>query len=185
MSEILNTEQNKNPFNWGSAIGIGAGMADTVLGELGKKEYTDETRRLLDEAVYGNSSADPIGRMVSDLTGNSTKAAIASIQNYRVNDWGRTTDQLLSNWSSTRNNPLQKYSTIKGLTGKTLAAPFLDFSGNKVKLSTDNLTASAKGAAAGSSFGPWGALVGGIAGGVFNVVSTLGRNKRIKKINRN
>jgi hypothetical protein len=35
----------------------------------------------------------------------------------------------------------------------------------------DNLNASGQGALQGSRFGPWGALFGGIAGGLFNIGS--------------
>ena len=162
-----------------SAIGAGASLIQDAIPSRNMSE--------LDAAIYGNSSEDPIKRFIQDISGISTKKAINSINsnmNYNTNIADNNT--LMERFN---NMPLyQRYNTTDGLGWKTalstaVGAPWLDFQGDKMTFSTDNLTASAKGASAGSSFGPWGALVGGIAGGVLNLGSRLGRNSRIKKIN--
>lgn len=162
-----------------SAIGAGASLIQDAIPSKNMSE--------LDAAIYGNSSEDPIKRFIQDISGISTKNAINSINsniNYNTNIADNNT--LMERFN---NMPLyQRYNTTDGLGWKTalstaVGAPWLDFQGDKVVFSTDNLMASAKGAAAGSSFGPWGALIGGIAGGVLNLGSRLGRNSRIKKIN--
>ena len=136
-------------------------------------------------AIYGNSSQDPIARMVNDLTGNSTKNVINKL-NQKDKFNADNNEDLISKWNDI--DILNTYKTDKNLVGKTLlstalGAPWLDFKNNGVQFDTDNLIASAKGAANGSSFGPWGALAGGILGGVTNLVSRMGRNNRINKIN--
>ena len=136
-------------------------------------------------AIYGDSSQDPITRMVNDLTGNSTKNVINTL-NQKDKFNANNNEDLVSKWNDI--GILNTYKTDKNLVGKTLlstalGAPWLDFKDNGVQFDTDNLIASAKGAANGSSFGPWGALAGGILGGVANLVSRMGRNNRINKIN--
>lgn len=136
-------------------------------------------------AIYGDSSQNPIARMVNDLTGNSTKNVINKL-NQKDKFNADNNEDLISKWNDI--GILNTYNTDKNLVGKTLlstalGAPWLDFKNNGVQFDTDNLIASAKGAANGSSFGPWGALAGGILGGVANLVSRMGRNNRINKIN--
>lgn len=137
-------------------------------------------------AIYGDSSQDPIARMVNDLTGNSTKNVINKL-NQKDKFNADNNEDLVSKWNDI--GILNTYNTDKNLVGKTLlstalGAPWLDFKNNGVQFDTDNLIASAKGAANGSSFGPWGALAGGILGGVANLASRMGRNNRINKINK-
>lgn len=137
-------------------------------------------------AIYGDSSQDPIARMVNDLTGNSTKNVINKL-NQKDKFNADNNEDLISKWNDI--GILNTYNTDKNLVGKTLlstalGAPWLDFKNNGVQFDTDNLIASAKGAANGSSFGPWGALAGGILGGVANLASRMGRNNRINKINK-
>ena len=140
----------------------------------------------IEEAVYGNSKQDPIQRFIGDVTGSSTKGVVNEL-NKRGSLSASNNDELMSNWNTLDfQNTMQ---TEKGLVGKTLlgtalGAPWLDYQNGKVKFSGDNLLASAQGAAQGSAFGPWGALIGGIAGGVLNLGSRFGRNKRIRKINK-
>lgn len=140
----------------------------------------------IEEAIYGNSKQDPIQRFIGDVTGSSTKGVVNEL-NKRGSLLASNNDELMSNWNTLDfQNTMQ---TEKGLVGKTLlgtalGAPWLDYQNGKVKFSGDNLLASAQGAAQGSAFGPWGALFGGIAGGVFNLGSRFGRNKRIRKINK-
>ena len=137
-------------------------------------------------AIYGDSSQDPIARMINDLTGNSTKNVINTL-NQKDKFNADNNEDLISKWNDI--GILNTYNTDKNLVGKTLlsttlGAPWLDFKNNGVQFDTDNLIASAKGAANGSSFGPWGAMGGGIFGGFCKLISRMGRKNKINKINK-
>jgi uncharacterized membrane protein len=54
---------------------------------------------------------------------------------------------------------------------------------NFLQANLKNLEASGKGASMGSTFGPWGALIGGIIGGVADLGSYIGSRKRRNLIN--
>lgn len=161
-------------------------IGSTVGSVLSKVPNVNKGSSAIEEAVYGNSKQDPIQRFIGDVTGSSTKGVIDEL-NKRESLSASNNDELMSTWNTLDfQNTMQ---TEKGLVGKTLlgtalGAPWLDYQNGKVKFSGDNLLASAQGAAQGSAFGPWGALIGGIAGGVLNLGSRLGRNKRIRKINK-
>ena len=159
---------------------------DSAVGSaLSQVPNVNKDSSAIEEAVYGNSKQDPIQRFIGDVTGSSTKGVIDEL-NKRESLSASNNDELMSTWDTL--DFQNKMQTEKGLVGKTLlgtalGAPWLDYQNGKVKFSGDNLLASAQGATQGSSFGPWGALAGGILGGVLNLVSRLGRNKRIRKIN--
>lgn len=161
-------------------------IGSTVGSVLSQVPNVNKGSSAIEEAVYGNSKQDPIQRFIGDVTGSSTKGVIDEL-NKRESLSASNNDELMSAWNTLDfQNTMQ---TEKGLVGKTLlgtalGAPWLDYQNGKVKFSGDNLLASAQGAAQGSAFGPWGALIGGIAGGVLNLGSRLGRNKRIRKINK-
>lgn len=161
-------------------------IGSTVGSVLSQVPNVNKGSSAIEEAVYGNSKQDPIQRFIGDVTGSSTKGVIDEL-NKRESLSASNNDELMSTWNTLDfQNTMQ---TEKGLVGKTLlgtalGAPWLDYQNGKVKFSGDNLLASAQGAAQGSAFGPWGALIGGIAGGVLNLGSRLGRNKRIRKINK-
>lgn len=161
-------------------------IGSTVGSVLSQVPNVNKSSSAIEEAVYGNSKQDPIQRFIGDVTGSSTKGVIDEL-NKRGSLLASNNDELMSTWNTLDfQNTMQ---TEKGLVGKTLlgtalGAPWLDYQDGKVKFSGDNLLASAQGAAQGSAFGPWGALIGGIAGGVLNLGSRLGRNRRIKKINK-
>lgn len=161
-------------------------IGSTVGSMLSQVPNVNKGSSAIEEAVYGNSKQDPIQRFIGDVTGSSTKGVIDEL-NKRESLSASNNDELMSTWNTLDfQNTMQ---TEKGLVGKTLlgtalGAPWLDYQNGKVKFSGDNLLASAQGAAQGSAFGPWGALIGGIAGGVLNLGSRLGRNKRIRKINK-
>lgn len=161
-------------------------IGSTVSSVLSQVPNVNKGSSAIEEAVYGNSKQDPIQRFIGDVTGSSTKGVIDEL-NKRESLSASNNDELMSTWNTLDfQNTMQ---TEKGLVGKTLlgtalGAPWLDYQNGKVKFSGDNLLASAQGAAQGSAFGPWGALIGGIAGGVLNLGSRLGRNKRIRKINK-
>lgn len=161
-------------------------IGSTVSSVLSQVPNVNKGSSAIEEAVYGNSKQDPIQRFIGDVTGSSTKGVIDEL-NKRESLSASNNDELMSTWNTLDfQNTMQ---TEKGLVGKTLlgtalGAPWLDYQNGKVKFSGDNLLASAQGAAQGSAFGPWGALAGAIAGGVLNLGSRLGRNNRIRKINK-
>ena len=166
-------------------VGGATGGILSSISNINEGKNTNGIESDIYTAIYGDSSQDPIARMVNDLTGNSTKNVINTL-NQKDKFNANNNEDLISKWNDI--DILNTYNTDKNLVGKTLlstalGAPWLDFKNNGVQFDTDNLIASAKGAASGSSFGPWGALAGGILGGVANLVSRMGRNNRINKIN--
>lgn len=186
---IKKLNKNFNIFDDGGDITSMVGGASTgilsSIPNINEDKNTNGIESDIYNAIYGNSSQDPIARMVNDLTGNSTKNVINTL-NQKDKFNADNNEDLISKWNDI--GILNTYNTDKNLVGKTLlstalGAPWLDFKNNGVQFDTDNLIASAKGAANGSSFGPWGALAGGILGGVANLVSRMGRNNRINKIN--
>lgn len=117
-------------------------------------------------AIYGDSTEDPLVRLFSGH-GSDMNAAGQEIQSGQV-DYSevRNNQNLLNAWDP---NDLQN-----GIN--------YEFGWSNI---ADNLTASGKGAAAGMSIGgPWGALIGGIAGGVSNIFSQLGGSDRAADLNR-
>ena len=186
---IKKLNKNFNIFDDGGDItSMVGGATGDILSSIPNINEDKNLNRLESDiytAIYGDSSQNPIARMVNDLTGNSTKNVINKL-NQKNNLNANNNEDLVSKWNDI--DILNTYNTDKNLVGKTLlstalGAPWLDFKNNGVQFDTDNLIASAKGAANGSSFGPWGALAGGILGGVANLVSRMGRNNRINKIN--
>ena len=169
-----------------SQIGGAAGSVLSFLPNINDSGSTGLDSSI-ETAIYGDSRADPIVRMINDLSGKSTKSVIDALNREGRAGFDSTNNNtLLSDWNNTsiRNT----YNTDKNLIGKTLGAfvggaPWLDFKNDGVQFDSDNLIASAQGAMHGSQFGPWGALAGGILGGVTNLVSRMGRNSRINKIN--
>lgn len=186
---IKKLNKNFNIFDDGGNItSMVGGATDGILSSIPNINEGKNLNGLESDiynAIYGDSSQDPITRMVNDLTGNSTKNVINTL-NQKDKFNANNNEDLVSKWNDI--GILNTYKTDKNLVGKTLlstalGAPWLDFKDNGVQFDTDNLIASAKGAANGSSFGPWGALAGGILGGVANLASRIGRNNRINKIN--
>lgn len=179
-----NTNRTLNIFAEGGGLALGA--AASTVGGIAKSQNTLPNDNIAQQAAYGDSSQDPLKRLAGDLSGSSTKEAISKIQSDQLNTSAKNNTDLLKDWGS-----MQFYtpmSTEKNLGLKTIGAtmagaPWMDFQGGKAVFSKDNLQASGQGAAAGSSFGPWGALAGGILGGVANLGSRFGRNKRIKDLN--
>ena len=187
---IKKLNKNFNIFDDGGDItSMVGGATGDILSSISNINEDKNLNRLESDiytAIYGDSSQDPITRMVNDLTGNSTKNVINTL-NQKDKFNANNNEDLVSKWNDI--GILNTYNTDKNLVGKTLlstalGAPWLDFKDNGVQFDTDNLIASAKGAANGSSFGPWGALAGGILGGVANLASRMGRNNRINKINK-
>ena len=190
---------------WQANLSKGVNFANTALGAYNTitQESEKSGNRLEDlahTAVYGNSNADPIGRFMTDVSGASVDNARDTIGNATdtlnkaetsVN--ASSTQDILDAWNNAEMglpDKLDYIETTKGLGWKTalstaLGAPWLDFDNSDfgIKLDTDNLQASAQGAQNGSSFGPWGTLFGGIAGGLFNLGSRFGRNSRADKMN--
>lgn len=190
---------------WSDKLAKGVSYAGTALAGVNaitqnQNKSDNNLDNLAYNAVYGNPQADPIGRFFSDITGASVDTATDRIEDATesINDAdvsvnGSTAQDIVrasANIGAGLPEKLKRIETVEGLGWKTLlstalGAPWLDFdnSDSGVKLDTDNLQASAQGAQMGSSFGPWGTLFGGIAGGLFNLGSRLGRNDRAEKMN--
>ena len=189
-------------FAWQDALSSGVNYTGTAL--AGYNAITSDAKKsdidlenLAHNAVYGNSQADPFGRFVADVSGASVEEAkdkIGDVTNLMEDanvgiNGSSAQDIVRASYNIDTDLPekLERLKTTKGLGWKTalstaLGAPWLDFD-DGIKLDTDNLQASAQGAQNGSSFGPWGMLLGGIAGGLFNLGSRFGRNKRANKVN--
>lgn len=155
---------NTKGFNLSSLSNIGS-----MLGSALNQSYSNNKSGIdaeIESAIYGDSSQDPIARLVGDLTGNKINNIVDELKK------GQTLGDISSN-----EGLLEKWNTVefKDSLGKER-----NFGENLL----DNLTASAQGASQGAAFGPWGALIGGIAGGVVNLASLVGRNSRRNKINK-
>lgn len=177
------TNGGSNGSNFAQYVPV---IGSTVGSALSQIPNVNRSNTAIEEAVYGNSQQDPVQRFLGDITGSSTKDVVNSFNQRDILSASNNED-LISLWNSLEFQDTMK--TEKGLIGKTLlgtalGAPWLDYQNGQVKFSSDNLLASAQGASKGSSFGPFGALIGGIAGGVLNLGSRLGRNRRIRKINK-
>ena len=153
----------------GGGIGYGAigSIASGVFNALPNwydVQHQGQSRNIT-RAVYGDSSQDPIARL---LTGHGSDMYTArnEISSNEVDYSGeKNNDNLLNSWDS---NDLQDVVDY-------------EFGWSNI---ADNLTASGKGAAAGMSIGgPWGALIGGIAGGLLNIGSQIGGNSRAEELN--
>ena len=169
-------------------VGSIVGNAMSQMPNLAQLNADPSVDQDINDAIYGDSSQDPIARMISDISGQSTKKAVDKLKKKDVMITADNNDDLMSAYDNLDfRNKLDKDEGLEWKTAVStaLGAPWLDFQDGGVQFSGDNLAASAQGAAQGLSVGgPWGALAGGILGGVANLVSRLGRNKRIDKINK-
>lgn len=121
------------------------------------------------EGMGSNTGKDPIMKFVDDAFGLTKNQRLDEIEQFgNIAATGNTNEDVLKNYSDF--NPLQKIDySIKDNLGREFA---------------DNLLASGQGASQGSQFGPWGALIGGIAGGALNLGSKLFTKSRIEDINK-
>lgn len=179
-------------YKWGAELGrdIGTGVAAVgqVLQSIADKDrevvsledklglaYGGGLNRYVDGGdIMGavGSGAELLGNAVGqaqtdysddDVNSASAKAATRNIETSSTFDELETA---MSNYTDARTN-----FTARDMRDKSV---FSDFS--------NSLAASGKGFAAGSSFGPWGAAIGGVVGGVSSVIGSLfGRNKAKKQ----
>ena len=145
----------------GAAIGAAAGMTKSILSA---NQYGgDETQK----EFYGDMSEDPIGRLTHIF--GDRKKMIKNYENEHVTTGLNKLDSA-NQIDAEYQNAMDNMTNLKR-----------EGFGNGVK---DNLSAFAQGAEKGSQFGPWGALIGGIAGGVSNLFSKIGSGKRRREYNR-
>ena len=175
----------------GQAITGLAQVAGNVASALPNQNEINSTNinNAINTAVWGDSTQDPISRFINDVSGKSVKNALDFLDSSKPTFTTGSTNNLLSQWNSAAMATPINLNTTKGVGWKSglslmAGAPWLNFKNNGVQFDTDNLIASAKGASAGSTFGPWGALAGSIAGGLFNIGSRMGANSRAKNINK-
>lgn len=142
-------------MNWSSIISqggsalSGSGLLNTNLNSVKKPSNMQER---LDAFGSGITGEDPTMRLINTAIGTERKNVSLDLKNWADNPNINNSSDLLNAYDN-----LSSLKTIKP-----------DSAG---RLIGDNLLASAQGAVAGSSFGPWGALIGGIAGGVNNLVT--------------
>lgn len=157
----------------GTAIQLGTSVGNGVFStvdQYGQTRDKNYLQNLAKTAVTGESSQDPTIRFISDIAGVNTKEAIKTIKEDSYTPINANNNQdLMSQYQS-----LGLLNTLNTRAG-----------GNRTvgQNLTDNLSASFKGASAGSSFGPWGALIGGVAGGLLNLTSKFTEPARAKKMN--
>lgn len=151
-------------IGYGAIGSIAGGVFNSLPNWYGLQHKKNSAN--INRAVYGDSTQDPIARILSGH-GSDMAAASREIQGQTVDFSGvKNNENLLNAWDA---NDLQNGVNY-------------EFGWSNI---ADNLTASGKGAAAGMSIGgPWGALIGGIAGGVLNIASQLGGESRANKLNR-
>ena len=134
--------------------------------EASPNEYYNLAR----QAVIGNSAEDPTVRMFKNIAGTDVRRAQEAITEDSYHPfYAGNNDSLLYQFNNM--DLINKLSTTPG-SNRTVW-------GNL----SDNLMASAQGAMWGVPFGPWGALIGGIAGGLVNLGSKFSEGTRAKKLN--
>lgn len=129
----------------------------------------NKNQDVADSYIDGDSSADPIKRVLENfgIGDNGYSNAMSTISSSGVNYNNLNNDKSI----------IDAYDkSINNLAHKKESTSLKD----RV---TDNLSASAKGATAGAAFGPWGALIGGIAGGALNIADQFLRRNNIDTYN--
>lgn len=175
-SSSQNTGSSESIGSSGFDIGSGLSNIATPAGQLVDNTIVN----WLDTGNYGDwktdiqgESIDPLARLVSDIGGAPTDNAIERLKAERLqNDPNFAIGDTASNLS-------QYYAYIRDRGPKKQEIQTRDF-GARVM---DNLNASGQGALQGAKFGPWGALIGGIIGGVANIPSQILEDKNRQKLN--
>ena len=161
----------QQPQSHGMSQGMMGGISaagSAILGAI-PNMYGEQT--LAEKAVYGDSTQDPIARLMGDISGSNVRRAQKEI-NKQATDTAlglseaTTNDALMSSWDNMSFQQDIKDPSALATIGDSLMA--------SAKVANQGLGAG----------GPWGALVGGIVGGVANIGSLFGRNSRKKKIQR-
>lgn len=160
----------------GFDIGSGLSSIATPAGQLVDNTIVN----WLDTGNYGDwktdiqgESIDPLARLAGNIGGVHTDNAIERLKAERLsNDPNFAIGDTASNLS-------QYYAYIRDRGPKKQEIQTRDW-GARVM---DNLNASGQGALQGAKFGPWGALIGGIIGGVANIPSQILEDQNRKKLN--
>ena len=158
------TEENvDNSALWNKMGQIQSGVTK-MLPNWYQVQHSDTDPQTLD-AVYGDSTQDPIARLV---TGHSTQMN-NSLYNIQAG---------IRDYSDVKNN-INLYNAYNPNRRQNV-----DYKYGWSNVA-DNLTASATGAGYGMQYGgPWGALIGGIIGGAANIPSQIGGKKRANILNK-
>lgn len=155
-------------INMGQLAAMALPMVTGALGKINdytKRNITDQQKTEFD-AIYGRGE-NPIFDLFS--LGKDARNTAQQIKN---------TAYINTGVLGSNQDILNAYNSLDFNSWKP--------NNNKINFwqaNLKNLEASAKGASAGSSFGPWGALIGGIAGGVADIGSYIGSGKRRQLIN--
>ena len=175
-----NDKGNPNKFDLSKYAGFAGGIVGGAINTM----YDDNERQYLD--ALGNSADDPLKRLFGNIGGGATRNAIDNINDEigGVNSWSNETSKLNSfNLGDASSLMSQQSSFNNNFNFKTFDRKSELGDKNWGQGIMDNLNASGQGAMQGSSFGPWGALIGGIAGGLANIGSQIFEGKNKKKIN--
>ena len=148
---------------------VNAGMS--FLSDLDIGGYKSEglsTEQSIHNAIYGDPSADPLANMVNNLAGWGVKTAQNNILEDAAswNTNAMSNADLLSDWDTIG---LQQKQSNNMTVGEGIGQAF---------------SSAGQGAMSGLSIGgPWGALIGGVAGLGAGLTSIFTAEDRIKKIN--
>jgi hypothetical protein len=153
-------------FNFGSMMGMmgnmGGGQGGGMMGGQGGGGKANDIQNAINTgmALAANSVFESQNPSTGDLKTRLYQAG--------ARQFNSITNQDLANEVGQRNMNYDHVG-MRDIRNKSLFSEF-----------NDSLGASAKGYEAGSSFGPWGAAIGGVVGGVSSLVgSIIGRHKAV------
>lgn len=161
--------QGSSPVNIGSIAGLVQGTGILNMNLNPNQDMSTLQGRIDAEGMGSNTGKNPVTKFIDDAFGLTKNQRLNEIEQFgNITATGNTNEDVLKNYSDF--NPLQKinYDPSKNI-GREIG---------------DSLLATGQGAAAGAQFGPWGALIGGIAGGASNIGSKIFGSDRRDDINR-
>lgn len=170
-AEGKSTGQIKNP----ELLQGGISVVDQFLGSAANNmrygKVTDPAQKEMLQAVYGDANEDPLMRLYGVINGSAMKEATGNISNQ---------GNLIGSGVSSNQQLLEQSKNI-------YQANHLDRDKFGMDNIADNFSAFGKGFTNGlemSGGNIWAALAGGIAGGLANIGTQAGNNKRIEAMNR-
>ena len=170
-AEGKSTGQIKNP----ELLQGGISVVDQFLGSAANNmrygKVTDPAQKEMLQAVYGDANEDPLMRLYGVINGSAMKEATTNISNQ---------GNLIGSGVSSNQQLLEQSKNI-------YQANHLERDKFGMDNVADNFSAFGKGFTNGlemSGGNIWAALAGGIAGGLANIGTQAGNNKRIEAMNR-
>lgn len=170
-AEGKSTGQIKNP----ELLQGGISVVDQFLGSAANNmrygKVTDPAQKEMLQAVYGDANEDPLMRLYGVINGSAMKEATTNISNQ---------GNLIGSGVSSNQQLLEQSKNI-------YQANHLERDKFGMDNVADNFSAFGKGFTNGlemSGGNIWAGLIGGIAGGLANIGTQAGNNKRIEAMNR-